>query len=63
MIRREILCGGRMVKEIDQIDMISAARPYHHYEDGRHIWLLDGQEVTPAEAEAFQFAWTAENPS
>jgi len=57
VIRREMLCGGRLVKEIDQIDTMSTTNPRHHYVDGRYLWLLDGDEVTPAEAAAFQSAW------
>ncbi|MCX4792473.1 hypothetical protein OG369_42625 [Streptomyces sp. NBC_01221] len=61
MIRREELCDGRLVKEVDQIDVMSTTHPYHHYVDGSFAWLLDGDEVTPTAAEAFQAAWEAEH--
>ncbi|MDQ0992181.1 hypothetical protein [Streptomyces sp. V3I7] len=59
MIRREQFCDGRLVKEIDQIDVSrDPGRPESI--DGRHVWLLDDEEVTPAEAEAFRAVWEEE---
>ena len=59
MIRREQFCDSRLVKEIDQID-VSDGPDRRQFIDGRHIWLLDGEEVTPVEAEAFRAAWEEE---
>lgn len=62
VIRRETYCNGRLVKEIDQINVGGTATNFRdHYIDGRHWWLLDGQDVTPAEAEAFRSTWEAEH--
>lgn len=62
MVRREQFCGGRLVKEIDQINVGGAATNFqNHYVDGRHVWLLDGEEVTPVEAEAFRVLWESGN--
>ncbi|WP_033024078.1 hypothetical protein [Streptomyces capuensis] len=59
MIRRELLCDGRLVKEVDQVEMRSSRTGRIEYTDGLHRWLLDGEEVDPAQAEAFQVRWTA----
>jgi hypothetical protein len=56
MIRTETYLDGRLVKEIDQIDVMSAQTLRHEYIDGHHRWLLDGREVTEAEAEALMAA-------
>lgn len=56
MIRRETFCDGRLVKEIDQID-VSVGGGYQQYIDGRHIWLLNDEEVQEVEANAFRIAW------
>lgn len=51
MIRTESYLGGRLVKEIAQVNMgPTAARPYDLWTDGPYRWLLDGIEVTEAEA-------------
>lgn len=53
MIRTETYLGGRLVKEIDLIDVLALegnASTDHAYVDGRHRWLLDGAEVTDDEA-------------
>jgi hypothetical protein len=57
MIRPETFCGG-LVKEIDQIDVSTTGRR-DQFIDGRHWWLLDGEEITPVEAEAFRVVWDA----
>lgn len=60
MVRREQSCDGRLVKEIDQVNVGGVATNFtDHHIDGRHRWLLDGAEVTPAEAEAFRATWEA----
>ncbi|WP_331756753.1 hypothetical protein [Streptomyces decoyicus] len=56
MIRRETFCDGRLVKEIDQID-VTTSPSAQQYMDGRHIWLLNGEEVQEVEADAFRIAW------
>jgi hypothetical protein len=50
MNRTETYLDGRLVKEIDQVDVMTAQTLRHEYVDGRHRWLLDGAEVTEAEA-------------
>jgi hypothetical protein len=50
MIRTETYLNGRLVKEVEQIDVMSAQTLRHEYVDGRHRWLLDGTEVTEDEA-------------
>jgi hypothetical protein len=60
MIRRETFCDGRLVKEIDQIDVSSGLTGRTEYMDGPHRWLLDGEEVQPVEADAFQVLWGAQ---
>jgi len=50
MIRTETYLGGRLVKEIDQVDVMTAQTMRHEYVDGRHRWFLDGAEVTEDEA-------------
>ena len=50
MIRIETYCGGRLVKEISQIDVTSAQTLRTEYIDGYHRWLLDGAEITEARA-------------
>jgi hypothetical protein len=52
MIRREFYRDGRLVREIDQVDVTSSRTMAHEYVDGRHRWLLDGEEITEAEAQA-----------
>jgi hypothetical protein len=53
LIRTEAYLGGRLIKEIAQLNMgPTAARPYDLWVDGRHRWLLDGAEVTEDEAQA-----------
>ncbi|MEU6491109.1 hypothetical protein ABZ890_12030 [Streptomyces sp. NPDC046984] len=62
MIRREMFCNGRLIKEIDQINTPGFETGWtDHYVDGSHRWLLDGEEVQQVEAEAFQIAWNAGN--
>ena len=51
MIRTETYLDGRLVKEIDQVDVMSAQTLRHEYVDGRHRWLLDGAEITGSQAE------------
>ena len=46
MIRTETYCGGRLVKEIDQVDLMYAQTLKHEWVDGKHRWLLDGVEIT-----------------
>ena len=46
MTRTETYLDGRLVKEFDQIDVMSAQTLRHEYIDGRHRWLLDGNEIT-----------------
>ncbi|MDX2749630.1 hypothetical protein PV413_03310 [Streptomyces scabiei] len=61
MIRRETFCDGRLVKEIDQINVGGVATNFaNRYVDGRHVWLLDDEEVQPVEAEAFRTLWEAD---
>jgi len=63
MVRSERFCEGRLVKEVDQINVGGAATNFtDQYVDGRHVWLLDGEEVTPVEAEAFRADWEARHP-
>ena len=50
MMRTETYLGGRLVKEIDQVDVSSGLTMRYEYVDGRHRWLLDGTEVTEDEA-------------
>ncbi|MFW6690506.1 hypothetical protein [Streptomyces sp. MAR4 CNX-425] len=60
MIRRESYCGGRLVKEVEQVPggrgRAGLAAPRA---DGPALWLLDGERVEPAEAEAFWVVWTS----
>jgi hypothetical protein len=56
MIRTETYLGGRLVKEIDQVDVSSAQTLRREYIDGRHRWLLDGTEITEDEALAMRDA-------
>ncbi|GAA2218730.1 hypothetical protein GCM10010400_75940 [Streptomyces aculeolatus] len=60
MIRRESYCGGRLVKEVEQVGDGGApsglAAPGA---DVAALWLLDGERVEPAEAEAFWVVWTS----
>jgi hypothetical protein len=58
--RRETFCDGLLVKEIDQID-VSTSGLRNQFVDGRHTWLLDGEEVQEVEAEAFRTVWAAEH--
>jgi hypothetical protein len=60
MIRRELLCDGRLVKEVDQVETVSSRTLRTEYADGLHRWLLDGEEVGSAEAHAFQLRWAAQ---
>jgi hypothetical protein len=46
MNRIETYLDGRLVKEIDQIDVMSAQTLRAEYVDGRYRWLLDGAEIT-----------------
>ena len=54
MVRTETYLGGRLVKEIDQVDVSSGMTMRYEYVDGRHRWLLDGTEI--AEARALELA-------
>jgi hypothetical protein len=60
LIRRESYCGGRLVKEVEQLsdDGGPAGLPAPRG-DGPALWLLDGERVEPAEAEAFWVVWTS----
>ncbi len=59
-MRREQYCDGRLVKEIDQINVGGeATESTDRHVDGSHRWLLDGEEITPAEAAAFLATWEA----
>lgn len=60
VIRRETFCDGRLVKEIDQIDVSSGLTGRTEYTDGSHRWLLDEEEVQPVEAEAFRVLWESQ---
>jgi len=51
MIRTETYLDGRLVKEFDMVDVMSAQTMRHEYIDGRHRWLLDGDEITEPQAE------------
>lgn len=63
MIRRETYCDGRLVKEIDQVNVGGADTDFRdHHVDGWHRWLLDDEEVTTVEAEAFRAPWEAAQP-
>jgi hypothetical protein len=45
-VRTETYLGGRLVKQVDMIDVTSAETgPGREHVDGRHIWLLDGHEI------------------
>ena len=60
MIRRERFCDGRLVKEVDQVNVGGAATNFRdHYIDGLHVWLLGGEQITPDAAEAFRRDWEA----
>ena len=61
MIRREEFCGGRLVKEIDQVD-VSRWSTRDQYIDGPWTWYLDSEEIQPVEADAFQIMWEAGKP-
>jgi hypothetical protein len=51
MIRTETYLSGRLVKEIDQVNVgPTADKPYDEWVDGRHRWFLDRAEITAAEA-------------
>jgi hypothetical protein len=50
MIRIETYLGGRLVKEIDQVDVSNSLTMRYEYIDGRPRWLLDGAEITEDEA-------------
>ncbi|WBB61092.1 hypothetical protein O7599_00595 [Streptomyces sp. WMMC500] len=60
MIRRESYCGGRLVREVEQArdDRAPSGLPAPRA-DGTALWLLDGERVEPAEAEAFWVVWTS----
>jgi hypothetical protein len=58
MTRREEFCGGRLVKEIEQVDVTTYGGVL--YVDGPWSWWLDGEEVQPVEAEAFRVMWNAQ---
>ncbi|MFF7899975.1 MULTISPECIES: hypothetical protein [unclassified Streptomyces] len=60
MIRRETFCDGRLVKEIDQVD-VSTRSLREQFIDGSWRWLLDGEEVQDVEAEAFRTVWDAQH--
>ncbi|MFJ2303778.1 MULTISPECIES: hypothetical protein [unclassified Streptomyces] len=60
MIRRETFCDGRLVKEIDQVD-VSTRSLREQFIDGCWRWLLDGEEVQDVEAEAFRTVWDAQH--
>jgi hypothetical protein len=51
-VRYETYCGGRLLKVIAQIDVMSAGSMYHEYVDGRHIWQVDDREVAEDVAQA-----------
>ncbi|GAA1514548.1 hypothetical protein [Streptomyces synnematoformans] len=60
MIRRESYCGGRLVKEVEQVpDGRTPSGLAGPRADGPALWLLDGERVEPAEAEAFWVVWTS----
>lgn len=60
MIRRESYCGGRLVKEVGQVrDGRAPSDSAAPGGDGPALWLLDGERVEPAEAEAFWVVWTS----
>jgi hypothetical protein len=52
VIRTETYCGGALVKEVAMVDIMSAQTMRHEYTDGRHRWLLHGEEIGEAVAKA-----------
>ncbi|MCM1972309.1 hypothetical protein [Streptomyces sp. G1] len=62
MVRHETHCDGRLVKEVEQVD-VSTSDLRDQFIDGRHIWLLDGTEVTEADAETFRATWADKQTS
>jgi hypothetical protein len=63
MFRSESYCDGRLIKQIEQVNVGGAETNFlDHYVDGRYEWLLDGRSVTPTEAEAFRRVWQADLP-
>ena len=48
-IAREFHLDGRLVKEISFVELGDSM--FENWVPGRHIWLLDGAEITEAEAE------------
>lgn len=61
MERRVVECDGRLVYVIEQVDMSTFSQK--RYVDGKWQVFLDGEEVTPVEAEAFRLLWEADKKS
>ncbi|WP_407563048.1 hypothetical protein [Streptomyces sp. 184] len=59
MIRRESYCGGRLVREVEQGRDDRGPRGLRAPGGDGALWLLDGERVEPAEAEAFWVVWTS----
>jgi hypothetical protein len=56
MMRTEMYCGGRIVKQIDQVD-VSISYVGQQYTDGPWRWYLDGREITEQQAESYISTW------
>jgi hypothetical protein len=48
VIRTETYCDGALVKEVAMVDIMSAQTMRHEYTNGRHRWLLHGEEIGEA---------------
>ena len=47
MNRTETYLDGRLIKDIGMVNVgPTADKPYDEWVDGRHMWLLDGREIT-----------------
>ncbi len=62
MIRCETFCDGRLVQEIDQVD-VSTTSLRDQWADGSWTWRLDGEEVRERDAEEFLATWETQATS
>ena len=57
----QTFCDGRLVEETSRVNVGGAETNFRdHYIPGRSRWLLDGEEITPMQAEEFRSMWEAE---
>jgi hypothetical protein len=64
-VRYETLCGGRLLKVTEQVDVSGggALKDGTEFVDGQYWWVVDDQRVADDVARAMQDRWAARRPA